>query len=284
MITLEYNLKQGEILKQNMVMNMDMVQKFGGQEIKISIAMKMKMAFEVKESQNDSYTMEVKFKEMIATVGVPGMQNISFDSNTSEDVATQANIGPIFKAIIDKPFETVMTKTGKVRSVKGLDKFMEAMLGAFGEDVPEETRRQMIEQFGSQFSEEALKSQLEQSTGYFPDKPVGIGDTWNTKVATKSSNFTINIEIKSTLKSIEDNVVGLAIDGIVSTPEGYEMDINGAKAKASLKGSQKGTFKLNKDTGWVISSDMIMNFNGDIEVMGMKVPVYVASTIQITNE
>jgi hypothetical protein len=265
-------------------MNMDLVQKMGEQEMKISLVTEIKMTYEVKECQSDSYTMEVKLKETKITTGIPGMNNISLDSNTAEDLATQSDFSPIFKAVIDKPFEVVMTKTGKAKSVKGMEKLMDAMIGAFSEDVPEDVRQQITGQFGSQFSEEAFKAQLEQSAGYFPGKPVGIGDSWTSKITTNASNFAISIDMKSTLKSIEDNVANIDIDGTVSTPEGYEQDVNGIKAKVSLNGTYKGIFKINKDNGWVISSDLAMPLNGSIEVMGMKVPVYVASTIKVTDK
>ncbi|MDR1338725.1 MAG: DUF6263 family protein [Prevotellaceae bacterium] len=284
-ITLEYNLKQGEILKQNVVMNMDLVQKLGEQEMKISLVSEMKMAFEIRESQKDGYAMEIKVKGIKMTAGVPGMGNLSFDSNTDKDVATQADLGPMFKAIIDKPIESVMTKTGKLQSVKGLDKFMEAMINSFGEDTSEDVRQQITGQLGSQFSEEAFKSQLEQGLGFFPDRPVGTGDSWDYKMTTNASNFTMNIDMKSTLKSIEGNVVSIDVNGTVSTPGGEsEQEISGIKAKISLNGTQKGTLKVNRDTGWVISSDLAMNFNGNMEVMGMKIPVYAASTIKVTGE
>jgi hypothetical protein len=285
-ITLRYNLKQGEIFKQNMVMDMDLVQKLMGQEMKINLVMGMKMTFEVKESRDDNYTLEVNFKELKMDTKVPGMDagTISFDSNTTEDVATETNFGPMFKALIDKPYEIVIDKTGKIESIKGLEIFRESILNSFSDNVPEDLRQQITEQFGSQFSEEAMKSQFEQNIRYFPTKPVNIGDSWKIKMQTRVSNFAINVNMESTLKSIEDNVVSLNINGTVSTPEGYEQDVNGVKAKLSLNGTQKGTLKINKDTGWVISSDIMMNFNGEIEVTGMKVPMYVAAKMTIIND
>jgi hypothetical protein len=284
-ITLQYNFKQGDILKQNVVANMDLVQKMMGQEVKMNLVMGTKMTFEVKESHDDSYTIEVKYKELKVETKIPGMNEgtISFDSNTTEDVATETNLGPVFKVLIDKPFEIVMDKIGKVRSVKGLETFFETMLNTFSDDVPETFRQQIIGQFGSQFSEEAFKSQLEQSTGYFPNKPVSTGDSWKTKMQSTVSNFAVDINMESTLKSVEDNVVNLNINGTVSTPESYEQEVNGVKLKLSLNGAQKGTLKINKDTGWVISSDIMLNFSGEVETMGMKIPVYAASKITVTD-
>jgi hypothetical protein len=284
-ITLLYNFKQGDILKQNIVMSVDLVQKFMEQEMKVGIVMNMKSTFEVKEVRDDNYTVEVKYKELKLDAGLPGMDTkIPFDSNTSEDVATMTNFGTIFKAIIDKPFEVVMSKTGKVESVKGLESFADAMMNAFGDNVPEEMRQQITEQFGSQFLEESFKSQFEQNTGYFPDKPVGTGDSWNVEMETKVSNFAVKLNTTSTLKSIDGNIVNLSIDGTISIPEGSEQTMNGVKVKIALKGSQKGTLKINKDTGWIIFSDMMINFTGEVETMGMKVPVYVASKITVSDE
>jgi hypothetical protein len=285
-ITLQYNLQQGEVLKQNMVMNMDLVQKILNQELKINLGMTIKMTWEVKESHEDSYGLEINFKELKADVNMPGMDSgtISVDSNTSADTAIQTNLGPVFKAIVDKPFEVVMTKTGKVKSVTGVDTFFESMISAIDENLPENMRQQITQQFGSQFSEEAIKSQIEQNTGYFPDKPVGIGDSWNNKMQTTASNFAIIIDVKYTLKSVDDNVANLDIDGTVSTPAGYEQEFNGVKAKITLNGTQKGSMKINRNTGWTIYADMMLNFNGDIEIMGMKIPIYAASKITVTDE
>jgi hypothetical protein len=285
-ITLQYDFKQGEVLKQNMVINMDLVQKFMNQEMKVSITMGMKMTFEVKESRDSDYTLEVRYKELKVEAGMPGVNvgKITFDSNTADSVATETNLGPMFKAIVDKPFETVMDKTGKVKSVKGLETCFENMINTFSDSVPESFRQQTIGQFGSQFSEEAFKSQFEQTTGYLPDKPVGIGDSWNTKLETKASSFAITVDAKLTLKSVEDNVVNVDLDGTVATPEGYEQEIKGMKTKIALKGTYKGTLKLNRNTGWIVFSDMMMNINGDIEVMGMKVPVYTALKATVTDE
>jgi hypothetical protein len=283
-ITLEYNLKQGETLKQHAVINMDMVMKFMGQEMKISLIMEMKMAFDVKESQSDSYTLGVRYKELKTDMRMPEVGSISFDSNTDKNIATQTDFGPVFKAVIDMPFEIEMTKTGKIKSVKGLEKLNEAVRNSFDESVPENMRQQLTGQFGSQFSEEAFKSQFEQFTGYFSDKPVATGDSWNIKTTTIASNFKINTDLQSTLKSIENNEVNLSINGTVSTPEGYEQEVNGVKTKVSLKGTQKGTVKVNKNTGWLISSDITMIFSGEIEVMGTKVPVYSTTKATVTGE
>jgi hypothetical protein len=282
-ITLEYNLKQGETYKQNMVSDIKITQKIMDNEMKIDMKMSMKMDFDVKEVQDNRYIVEMKYKEMKIVAGASGMA-ISFDSNTPEDIATQKDLGPMLKAIIDKPLEIIMNKQGKVESAKGFEKLKEAMLNSLDENVPDNVKQQIIGQFGSQISEESLKSMLEQNTGFFPDKPVAVNDSWVNSISVQTSGFGLNINMKSVLKSIENNVVTLDIEGTVATPEGFEQEINGTKAKVSLTGTQKGSMKINKDTGWVISSEIVQDFSGDIEIMGMKVPLSATSTSTIAND
>jgi hypothetical protein len=177
-----------------------------------------------------------------------------------------------------------MSKTGKVESVKGSEKFREAMFNSLDANIPEERRRQLVGQYGSNFSEESLKSTFEQTSNYFPDKPVKPGDSWNFTTSMASSGLAINIDMKLTLKSIEGNVVTLDGEGTVSTPEGYEQEMNGMKVKVNLKGTQTGEIKLDRNTGWIISSTITQSFGGEMEGMGMKIPISAKSTASVTDK
>jgi hypothetical protein len=284
-ITLEYNLKQGETYKQNMVTDMKITQTLQGQDMAIDMKMSMKMASEVKEIQDNRYKMELKYKELKIDMGTP-MGNMTIDSNTPEDIATQTDMGPMFKAMVDKPLDIVMTKRGKVESITGFDKLQEAMLNSIDENMPDAVKQATVGQISTQISEESLKSAVEQIGSYFPDKPVGVDDSWENKITVNNSGFGLNMLIKSTLKSIENNVVTIDYEGTLATPEGLEQDMNGMKVKISLQGTQKGTLQLDKTTGWGISADMTIDFSGNSEItgMGLKIPMSARGKINITND
>jgi hypothetical protein len=284
-ITLKYNLKKGETLKQNMETSMDLTQKIMDQEMKVGLSINMKSTFDVKDIKGDNYVLDMTYKAMKMSMAMPGgAGDMTFDSNTTEEVATLQNIGPMLKAIIDKPLEIVMSKTGKVESIKGVEKLHEAMINSMDENISDQMKQQMIIQFGSQFSEEALKTMFAQNFNFFPDKPVNTGDSWNMKSSTTVSNFKMDIDIKMTLKSIENDAVTIAIEGTVVTPEGYEQEINGMTTSVTLKGTQQGLVKINKNTGWVISSNITQSFDGNIEAMGMQIPLSAISTTTITDK
>jgi hypothetical protein len=270
---------------------MDLTQKIMDQEMNINLVVTVKTTFEVKDVNDGKYTLEVKYKELKMNMVMPGMGDLSFDSNTPEDVATMQDFGPMLRAIIDKPFEIVLSATGKLESIKGTDKLGEAMLNSFDANVSDAMKQQLVSQFESQFSEENFKMLFEQNAGYFPDKPVKKGDSWNYKLATTASNFALtasnfalNVDMIMTLQSIDGDIVTVDTKGTITTPEGLEQEVNGMKTKTSLKGDQNGWVKIDKNSGWIVASEIVQNFAGDIEAMGMKVPLSVKSTTTLTSK
>ncbi|MDR0725574.1 MAG: DUF6263 family protein [Prevotellaceae bacterium] len=280
-VVLKFNFKKGDMFKQNISVNMDMTQKVMGQDINVNLILTSNATVEVKDVKNAIYTLEMKYKEMKMNTTISGIGNLSFDSNTPEDVATAQDLGPMLKAIVDKPVEIVVTETGKVESIKGVDKFVEAMLNSLDANMPDAAKQQLISQFGSQFSDENFKTLFSQNAGYFYGKPVNVGDSWDYTISTNASNFTMNVDTKVTVKSIEGNIVTLNTEGTVATPEGYETEINGMKAKVTVKGAQKGWVKIDKNTGWVVSSEITQNASGNVEAMGMSIPLSINSTTSI---
>jgi hypothetical protein len=264
---------------------MNLSQKIMEQEMKIDMAINMQSTFDVKDVQGDNYILDMKYKAMKINMVMPGGGDaMTFDSNTTEDIATQQNISPMLKAIIDKPLEIVMSKTGKIESVKGMEKFHEAMVNSMDKNIPEQMKQQLITQFGSQFSEEAIKTMFAQNSNFFPDKPVRAGDRWNVKSSATVSNFKMDLDMRMTLQSIEKDAVNITIEGTCLTPEGYEQKTNGITTKVTLKGTLQGLVKVNKNTGWIISSNITQHFEGNIDAMGMQIPLSVTSKITVTDK
>ncbi|MDR1338726.1 MAG: DUF6263 family protein [Prevotellaceae bacterium] len=283
-ITLQYNFKQGETFKQNMEVSMNVVHSIMDQEMKASITMNCKTNYEVMDVKDENYTLKITYKEFKMNTAAPDAGNISFDSNTPEDIATQQDLGPMFKAIVDKPLETVITKRGEVVSAKGMEKLAEAMRNSLDENIPEDIKQQLITQTGAQFSEESIKALFMQNSNFFPGKPVNTGDSWNVKTSMNIPNFTMDIDTKITLNDIENGEAVMEVEGNISTPEGYEQEFNGMKVKVIFKGTQKGLVKINRNTGWITSSNMTQSFSGNMEIQGMQIPISATSTILITDK
>ncbi|MDR2813851.1 MAG: DUF6263 family protein [Prevotellaceae bacterium] len=271
-VTLQYSFKKGEIFKQNMVTKSKITM---NQEMNVDMTTDFQTTFEVIDVTEEGYTLEVKYKHINIKTTTSGMDERSFDSNNSENVATLQNLDPMLKAAIDKPIEVVMTKTGKAE-VKNIGSLGKAMFGVIDTNIPA-ARRERLAQWNKQFSEGDFLPQL----SFFPDKPVNVGDSWVSKVS-KSVPFAMDFDAKVTLRSADEHVAYLEVEG-----EGkfsnlkQEMEMNNIKYSISYSVSQRGQVKVNRSTGWVISSEIEQHIDGEIEADG-KTPISVVETVTMS--
>jgi len=205
-----------------------------------------------------------------------GPMSYSFDSDSTVQ-SSDNNVAAILRSIVGVSLDIQLTKSGKVLSVKGIDKLTEKM-----DAMSNPQYKQMISQ---QFSETSIQRSIEQTSAYFPGKPVAIGDNWDIAMNMNSSGIDIIVKLQITLKDVKDKVATLETTGIVATPEGGSVaKINGMDAKVLIDGTQSGTIQLNKDTGWNIISEINQKTTSNIEVMGQAMQQKVDMKTTVTGE
>jgi len=281
--TLEYNLEKGATLNQNMVMESNTTLNAFGQEMKTVINMTAKMSYDVIDIQDDNiYTMNMKYDEIKMDMDMANVK-MSFDSNTTEEKATLENLSPIFKSMIGILIEMTIDKHGEVQSISGLDDITNAMRASMS-DFDEEMQSAMFQQFEGQFSYNALKTAFEQSTTYLPKEPVAVGDEWNSTADMQVGNINIKTDAKIKLKSVNENIATLEVKGTVETPkEGIVQEVSGMTSKITMKGTQNATVKIDLTNGWTVNAEITQNFDGENEMMGMKIPMTIENRIVITD-
>jgi len=252
--TLEYKLEKGKTFKNSTTVDMIAEMDAMGQVIKFGVISETVHQFVVIGQSNDVFDMQLSFLKMKIEMDNP-MMPIKFDSESP------GSTGYDFKTIFGTPIDVQLSKTGKVVSVKGVEKLVEK-----SEIITNEQIKQLV---GSQFTEQVIKTSIEQSTNYFPGKPVEIGESWDVVTTAFSNGIDIIIKSKFTLKQVKDNVVTLESKGTLSTPEGGAiMNAQGMDLKVSMKGENSGTILVDLKTGWIIRSEISQKNTQDIEVMG----------------
>jgi len=274
--TIEYNLPQGETLKQIVSMESRTTQKLMGQEMESVIIMTMSSSFNVKGTDADNYLVDMTYDAIRMDVSVMG-NSVSFDSNTDEEKAFGQNLSPVFKAMTNIPIDLKINRQGKVELVNGYDKILDAMSDAASE-LDETTKKAMFQEFDNQFSDKAIKEMFEKTVMYFPPNPVAIGETWNIKTQITQS-FPIDVDMELTLTDVKDNVAIIEGTGNVSTNASQKM--NGIQATITLKGTQTATIEIDTKTGWVINANVEQNLKG---AMGTKMPQTSVNIVKITDK
>lgn len=279
--TLEYKLAKGELYKQNILLDVAVNQEYGGQSMQMGTSMDIKMDYEVLDTQNDLFTLAMKYNEMKMSIDAAGTK-MEFTSNTTDTVvALPNNMNAMFKAMTGLPIKLAIDKTGKVKSIDGFDQIKDAMFKTLA-NVDEDTKQQLIGQIGGQFDDDYVRSTFEQMS-IFPSNPVSIGDSWDVTINLKSSMATIKADLKYTLKSVEGNIATLESVGSLGTGDNtITQKIQGMDAKVTLNGTQTGTVKIDMNTGWTISGEITQDLKGEVEVMGIKMPQSITNKISVS--
>ncbi|MDR1554345.1 MAG: DUF6263 family protein [Prevotellaceae bacterium] len=278
----EFNFEKGSTFKQKTLTESKSSQELMGQKMESTIAMTADMSFDVKDFENNLYKVDMKYDAVKMDMLIAGM-SLSFDSNTTEDKAYGQNMSPIFKAMVNIPFEVEMNKKGKVFSVTGFENITAAMLDAMSE-LDENTTNQMLQQIGNSYSEESIKSTLEQSFAYFPENEVAAGDTWKKDMDINIMNTTINVTMNITLEKVVDNIASLKAEGTIKTVKDIIQDLNGIEAKTSLSGNQTINLQIDLKTCWIVSGEIRQSLVGETNAMGMKIPITTVNTTTIKGE
>lgn len=169
-----------------------------------------------------------------------------------------------FAALVGEGYLMKLTPMGRVVEVKGAERMAANVRRKL---PPGPTGDQMMKPLARYFTEKAIKEGTEASMGIYPDKPVGVGDSWKTKVA-MSQGFAVIVESEWAVRGRKE---GVATVGIVSTikpnPKAEPLDMGVMKMSYQLSGKQGGTMQLEESTGMIVSSELNQEISGEVKMI-----------------
>lgn len=282
---LTLKLEAGKEYKQKTNMVTSVTQDMDGQKIYMEISSKAIMTFLVKSVNETDYHMDVKYESLEMVVRTPwGIVEISSAKNDPNDF-----LSIVMEGMVNKPFEAIVSKTGKVIEVTGVEAMLDSMIDQFDqvtEEQKEQGKAQVIRAYGS----EAFKGNLEMVLAIYPENPVNKGDKWNidTKLESgMSANMSTEYEF---VDSTSDYAIIKGSSVIETEDKDAYVESNGMPMKYDLKGSMTSEIKVDKNTGWIIEAKIDQEIGGDGYIKensqmpnGMKVPIVMKNSMTITN-
>jgi len=284
--TLQLELVAGETYTQNSQSQSTILQSMQGQNMEIKMDVKGKISFKVLSVEKDLYTLEAKYQSMSMTMAMPqGSMDFSSDKKDSDPASA------VMGAMVDKPFQMKMSKTGKITEVTGVEELFASATMALGQ-LDEMQKKQILEQIVQSYGGNAFKANMEISTAIFPDQKVGKGDSW--KVNTKLESGAMNADVETTF-SLTDVIDGTYVISGKSIMKPINSDTCTQMAGMEMKynmtaGSMTSTLKLDKTTGWVKEGDSTQEMDIDLVLKdspqvpgGMTIPMQIDTKMKITN-
>jgi len=202
------------------------------------------------EEDTDLITIEQTLRRVKGSVenDMTGAQ--SYDTS-QEDGGGQ--MGQQVGALVDVPIRFTMTPTGDVQSVDGVEEIQQRL----SEEAMTDALQNMLEDM---LEDDNFSSNM-QTFSYFPETPVSVGDSWNSKNRV-SMGMEMMLDATYTLDRVEADSAFLQVDIETYTPDDARaMASMGGNMTMDMTGTMTGTAVVDLPTGLIRS----MNLNSQME-------------------
>lgn len=280
------NLKKGSTYYMVSNANSTIVQTLNSQENILNLTFVFKMAFKVIDVLDTTYNMEVSYQAINMKIQA-GTQSIEIDSKKADTADVPSSF---MAAMMNKPFNIILTKSGKVKSVQNIEKIIAAVFDGFPK-IDSVKKNQLKKQFLQSFGADAFRGSLEMGTAIFPTKAVSRDDKWtvntNLEAPTKA-----NVETVYQLTDITNDFYLIHGDGTLATDKDAKPgQINGMPMVYKLNGSLITDIKIDKNTGWLSEVKLKQIMKGSIEIQdnpqlpgGMTIPMTFNTDVLTTDK
>jgi hypothetical protein len=265
-VELKFRLKKGDAYKLKVTVEQSIVQTIEGEPQETKQTIGIGETLNVKDvDAKGTMTIEVAFGPMSIKSGGP-QGDFEYDSeNPPDEIALQARA---LAAMVGQSFTMKLTPGGQVTAVEGVDEMLQKVFDSM--QMPEGPMKTAImTDLKRQFGSDALQEMMEKTMAIFPDKPVGIGDSW-TRTLTVKTGLPSTIEETWTLVDRKDGTATISSESTLKSDEkAPPMRMGPFLMKFALSGAQTGTLKLDEATGWFVEADFKQKLSGDMILSGV---------------
>ena len=274
-INLGLNLTKGQVYNQRMNAAMKIGQNINGMAMDINMSIIGSMSYKVTGIADSVYDLEVRYDSLAMKMSMPnGVMDFNSEKQDGNDIFSS-----LLAELKNKPFLVKMTKSGKVKEVKNIEEMFSGMFDKFPQ-LSDMQKQQLKSQLMQAYGERSFKGSIESASAIFPETPVAKGDKWTTNT-TLESGFTANITSVYELKEIGDTYCIISGTASIATDnKGDYTEVNGMPMKYNMDGTMTSEIKVNRETGWVIESNITQSLKGSADVKdnpqvpgGMSIPM-----------
>jgi hypothetical protein len=284
-IKLALNLLKGSTYYNHTVANVSVVQTINGQKSNINNTINCKLAFTILAIRDTLYDMEARYESMSLK-----MQSPALNMEYSTDKADPDLVSTILAGFKGQPIKVVMTKTGRLESVSGIDAIFERITAGFG-SLQGDQKAQIKSVIEQAFGERAFKSNFEMATVIYPMVPIRKGALWTVDTQMENDRA-VDMHTIYEFRDMTDNYNLIHANSTITYANKDKfVETNGLPIKYNLSGNMSADIKADKATGWVNEAYIIQNISGNTEIKdspqspgGMVIPMLMKSTMTVTDK
>ncbi len=193
--------------------------------------------------------------------GVKGTKAVAKEYDSSKKDSTIPEEFQWFAPLLEESFSLTISPEGRISEIKGLDKVNSNVKQKLPQGPMQEVAMNSLDLW---LDEQTMRESIENSLAIYPDKPVGIGDSWSRNTTYSSLNAMI-LENKWTLK---ERINGVAVIEVISTikpnteAKPVEISTDGTTKSYEFTGNQQGVIEMQESTGMIIHSEINHQMTG----------------------
>ncbi|MGY6561798.1 MAG: DUF6263 family protein [Luteibaculaceae bacterium] len=276
-------LEVGKSYQQTMLTTSDINQQLFGQNMNTKMEVAGTLVYDVISESEDFFTIDVYYQALKMSMEVV-QGRVDFDS---EDENPESVFSRILASIKSKPFQIELLKTGKIKSITGIERLYNHIMESFPE-LSELDKQQAIAQIDQAFGPDVFQGNLEMVTVIYPEKPIAVGEKWTVK-NNLAGTVAANIETEYLLKEIEgDNYILVGTSFMKTSDEDEPLSVDGLDLKYNLEGKITSLLKVDKNSGWLTKGEVLQDFSGTANIVegpdfpgGMEIPMKIKTNISV---
>ncbi|MGB3340920.1 MAG: DUF6263 family protein [bacterium] len=286
-IDLKFNIEPGSVYNYKVITKQQISQTIQGKVVDMDQVIIMEYRYDVKEINDQGNTVVDIVYERIGYMQEGPLGNIdykSWEDNKEIPVLAQG-----FASLVDQGFTMEISPQGSVVSIKGADKIIDKMIKDMDLPASDEMTGEIKQSMQNQFGDAALMETMKSMFSIYPDRPVGVGDSWQA-IWNMSKGFPMILNNTWKIKEMNDTEVVLDVyTKVESNKEAILTQMGGMEMSYDLSGEQSGSMVLDRTTGWCTKSQLDQIFEGTIRASGsmfggqegLEWPIKVAGTVTI---
>lgn len=262
--TIKMRLNKADTFNYNAKMDMKMKMEIMGNPMNMEMNMDAGSRFEVMDTNGDNKELKLTYNRMHMGMNMGNKPVSNLNTDSALNATTQKIVG--------KSITIELSPNYEITQVKGLDSLMIS-------STDDDASRQMMEKM---FSKEQMNNSFGIMFSMYPRKPVKVGEEWTAKTKANLANIDMVINMKYKLIGVKHGRAEIEVDGIIDGKG--DMQQQTTTIGISMSGTQKGSFTINMDDGYMKSGSYVMNVKAEMETAGQKVPMTLKANYYLSNK
>ncbi len=259
-IVLQFAPQAGEVYQVDSVMEQDMTQSFGGQEMTISQRFEYGYTWAIREvSAEGNITVEVTYNH-IATEQSFGDQAIAYDSAVDE--APPPELAGM-DLMLGQSFTMVLSPRGQVLEINGLDEMYQAIVEA--STLPEEQKAAFAQALEDSYGATALQEQFSSMLVPYDGQPLTEGHSWTIE---QQLNGLVPVAIHTvyTVQGWDEETAQIAIASTLQSDPDKVTSLGGYQVSYDMTGTQEGVFSVSLTDGVTREASLNQHLEGSMTI------------------